>query len=471
MRPTLAVTSLLTLALLLFAAVQENCFTEWRVHQSEYRRLLVAKAQDEKERAVAQRFPFEVRQLVAPDLGAVDRCVSCHLGIDDPRMKDAPQPFRAHPGSALESHDVDRLGCTACHGGQGRATTKEEAHADEGEVYWERGLLPRPLLQSACGACHDPSALGGRGAPVLARGQELLLQKGCLGCHKLGGRGGVLGPALDRVGEKGRHALPFAHVAGERTVPNWHRQHLKDPAKVVPGSKMPKVDLATDEIEALTTYLLSLHSTNLTERVTPRDKHEERYRRFHPEPASGAALYRAFCFNCHGDGSETLVHDTLKVAVPSVRNQDFLAVASEELLLRSIRDGRPGTDMPAWGPQGGLSEDELRRLVAYLVEARGATRAVAFRLSATADAANGKRLFEAQCVTCHGLAQGAGEAPWLGGPGFQAAYSDALIGDTIQQGRSGTLMNPFGKAAGGDLDDQQVSDLVAFVRTLPGRRP
>lgn len=470
MKPTLALSSLVTLALLLVAAVQENFCTEWRVHQRAYGRLLLAKARDEGERAFARRFSVEIRQIVVPDLDAVDRCVSCHLGFDDPRMRDVPEPFRAHRGRVLDDHDADRFGCTVCHGGQGRATTKREAHADEGEVFWERPLLAAALVQSSCGVCHDPAALGDRGARALARGYALFREKGCLGCHKLEGRGGILGPSLDDVGDKGPHALPFARVTGERTLTNWHRRHLEDPQKVVPGSKMPKIPWAPGDVEALTTYLLSLRDADLTARITPRDKYEERYRVWHPGPVSGAELYQRFCVNCHGEGVETLVHDTLRVAVPSVRNPDFLAVASEDLLFKTIRDGRPETDMPAFGVRGGgLSDGEIRTLVNYLLERRERVRQVAFDAGRATDPVKGRRLFDESCSTCHGLTQGVGDAPWLGGPGFQETYSDALIGHTIKYGRAETLMNPYGREAGGDLDDQQISDLVAFVRAM-GRR-
>lgn len=466
MKPTLALASLMTLALLLGAAVRENYLTEWRRFQRQYKSLLAERARDEGERTLARRFPLEIRQVVAPDLDATDRCVSCHLGLDDPRMADAPQPFTAHPAWVLETHDVDRFGCTVCHGGQGRATTKREAHADEGGVFWERPLLPSPFLQSSCGLCHDPAHIDGRGAPALARGFALFREYGCAACHRVGERGGPLGPDLAQVGDKTAHAFPFAHVRGPRTVWNWHREHLRDPQRVVPDSKMPKPGLAADEVDALVTYLLSLRSINLRERVTPRDKYEERYRALHPDPSSGAELYWQFCFACHAGGQETILHDTLRTAIPSIRNPDFLAVASPDFLFRNIRDGRPGTHMPAWGGSGGLSDDEIRRLADYLLEARGQARSISFTVAPQADFARGRRLFEENCSTCHSLLAGGGDSSWLGSRGFQETYSDELLGHAIKYGRTGTLMNGYGKEAGGDLDDQEISDLIRFIRTL-----
>jgi len=178
-KATLAIFSLLTLGLLIGGAVHDQLFTEWRYWQKEYKKILKAK------KSIGD-FEIQPRQIVIPglgELGTVDRCVSCHVGIDDPRMADQPQPFTAHPGNYLAQHDMDKFGCTACHGGQGRALTKEKAH---------ESLLPAPFNQSTCGVCHDSAHLKESGAPVLDRGLEVFQTSGCLSCHKLGQRGGTL---------------------------------------------------------------------------------------------------------------------------------------------------------------------------------------------------------------------------------------------------------------------------------------
>jgi mono/diheme cytochrome c family protein len=463
----LSISSLATLALLIGAAGSENYLSEWRGIQREYQRILLSKAEDEAEVKSARAFDIEIRQIVVPDLGSVDRCITCHLGLDDPRMASESQPFAAHPGPFLQDHEMEKYGCTSCHLGQGRATSRREAHAREGEVFWDRPLLPKPFTQSSCGVCHDPEYLGSRGAVVLARGFELFRAEGCLGCHKLGGRGGPLGPALDGTGDKGKHAYPFAHVSGEKQVWNWHLEHLRSPQEVVKDSMMPTAELEEEGIAGLVTYLLSLRSSNLTERMTPRDRYEQRYQVWHTPPLTGHELYQQFCFACHENGIETVLHDTLEVAVPSVRNRDFLAVSTREFLVESIREGRPTTYMPGWGPAaGGLTEEEILRIADYLLEAREEIREVSFVLSEDADAGEGEMIFRNECVDCHGLSREEGEAPWLGDPGFQRTYRDALIGHNIKFGREDTLMIAYGEEADGDLSDKQISDLVAFIRKM-----
>src|SRR5215472_9232970 len=89
----LLVSSLVTLGFLLAAARRENITADWRHIQQGYRDSLLAKASDESSRRRARELPIEIRQVTVPALQAVDRCVTCHLGIDDPRMKDQPQPY------------------------------------------------------------------------------------------------------------------------------------------------------------------------------------------------------------------------------------------------------------------------------------------------------------------------------------------------------------------------------------------
>src|SRR3972149_1074474 len=114
--------SLMTFALLAYAAYEENFGSDWYRHQSEYRGNLLTRAATERERRAAERFEVHPRQLYLPDLGRIDRCVTCHLAIDNPHTKDAAQPLTAHPGETMIHHPKERFGCTVCHRGQGLGT-------------------------------------------------------------------------------------------------------------------------------------------------------------------------------------------------------------------------------------------------------------------------------------------------------------------------------------------------------------
>jgi cbb3-type cytochrome oxidase cytochrome c subunit len=120
----------------------------------------------------------EVVQQDLPELGKVDRCESCHLGAARGGFETVAQPeFRSHPmrRALLGIHPPEKFGCTSCHDGQGRATTKFYAHApgpDEDahafhDHYWEYSLLKAPP----------------KGDDTAFTGQEYMQAK-CRGCHK-----------------------------------------------------------------------------------------------------------------------------------------------------------------------------------------------------------------------------------------------------------------------------------------------
>ena len=99
--------SLVTIVFLVGAAVRENYLAEWKTVQHEYRDLLRQKATDDRGRELLAKFRVEIKQASVPALGTVDRCVSCHNGVDDPRMSDVALPHRTHPGQILDKHPVD----------------------------------------------------------------------------------------------------------------------------------------------------------------------------------------------------------------------------------------------------------------------------------------------------------------------------------------------------------------------------
>ena len=88
------------------------------------------------------------------------------------------------------------------------------------------------------------------------------------------------------------------------------------------------------------------------------------------------------------------------------------------------------------------------------------------------DAAAGKIIFEKQCFACHGKT-GKGDGPMsaylnpkpanFSTPGFLSAKSDDDLKTIIKGGKSG-VMPPFAV-----FSDQQVSDVIAFIRGLTAK--
>jgi hypothetical protein len=68
-------------------------------YQKEFKDLLVQKGAGESDLA---DFKFGVRQRWIEKLNRADRCETCHLGVEDPRFKDEPQPFKSHPDVDLQ---------------------------------------------------------------------------------------------------------------------------------------------------------------------------------------------------------------------------------------------------------------------------------------------------------------------------------------------------------------------------------
>src|SRR5262249_11267605 len=98
---------------------------------------------------------IKINQLILPDVvddvnfktvPKMDRCTTCHLGIDKAGFEKYPQPFTTH--SNLETylgskspHPIDRIGCTVCHEGMGQSVSfKDASHTPTGEkqrAKWE----------------------------------------------------------------------------------------------------------------------------------------------------------------------------------------------------------------------------------------------------------------------------------------------------------------------------------------------
>ncbi|MBZ5500010.1 MAG: c-type cytochrome [Acidobacteriia bacterium] len=458
--------SLLTIGLLIAAAVRENFLAEWQTIQKSYRNLLREKATDKRGRELLAAFRIELRQVSLPQFGTVDRCVTCHLGIDDPRMAGARRPFAAHSGAILDRHPADRFGCTVCHHGQGAATGFNEAKAED--VYWDYPLLPPDLTESTCVTCHDPARLPELQVSRLILGMKLYQQKSCGSCHKLGGRGGMLGPALDNEGAKTRHQLVMTGLKPPHTTWRWHQAHFNDPGAVIAGSQMKNPTVTDGEALALTVYMLSLRQRDVPESYLAPDKIEQKSRALHPPLLAGEQVYRQYCFACHGEGTYGRWDKTFKRFVPAIRGVSLLATATPLYLETNIAKGRQGTQMPAWEAQaGGLQPEEIAAVQGYL---RSGLPGLPLVPPAPAvvrgDKARGAMLFVNNCMGCHGPGGRGGLAPEIGNPTFNFAASDEFIVATIRNGRKGAAMPSFQRPGATGLDDGDIGDLLAYIRSL-----
>jgi len=187
-RKIFAIVSVIFLVILAIAPFKAN-FPEWRDYQNKYNELVAKLPQKVKPTEIG------IKQIWVQSLDRIDRCTTCHLGIKEPALKDAPQPFRTHPEI---HHDIDELGCTSCHDGQGSATDFKEAHGQT--EYWDQPVLPVKYMEASCGKCHKEPEV--HEAPMLTLGRKLIAEYNCAGCHKIDGFTKQWVPPLDGVGAK-----------------------------------------------------------------------------------------------------------------------------------------------------------------------------------------------------------------------------------------------------------------------------
>ncbi|MFQ5500938.1 MAG: c-type cytochrome [Phycisphaerae bacterium] len=524
MKVVLLVSSLASLLILASAAWKENARGEWREIQRDYQDVLLASASDDRSRRAAQSFKIEHQQLYLKELGTIDRCTTCHIGVENPAMADADQPLRTHPGDLLRHHPTEKFGCTICHQGQGRAILKDQAHGwsrstvigAEGESEWiPVPHSPSPMLRdravyTSCGRCHSEIDLYGgeadlfagsseqdaaavlpidesslrlslSGADAVRRGKRHVVELGCLGCHTYRGRGGVLGPDITYVGDKTKHDFDFSHIHGEHTVEEWLFEHFKLPSQVSPDTTMPDYGLSDADARDLAAYMMSLHR-----KTAPAGHMPKPLARREVVPVRGETLYKMFCSACHGaEGHGTTMRVGLwptdadpwghgwdvrnivverrggiEVIVPSLNLSDTLGVASDDYLRHVIAHGRPDTKMIGWRSEGGLSEDEITLLVNYIRRWESAPPDLSRVSAARGDVQVGAALYRANCAACHGTGGEGGIGNSLNSPTFLAVASDAFLRDTIIHGRSNTAM-PAWRV----FDGQEISDLLAFIRS------
>ncbi len=267
----------------------KNYRTEWRQYQTQYLQMVAEKTTDPQMQAIiAQRSP-RIEQLVITEFGKqrVDRCITCHTAVDDPRFAEAPQPFRTHPPVA-GNHPYRTFGCTTCHAGNGRGLATRDAHGES--KFWTEPLLKDDYIESGCAKCHPAPYL--ESTPILRQGAALFQTKACYGCHKIEGvSDGKLGVELTRVGAK------------------WPKEYLREsivePKANNIESIMPKMELTEDEIKAMTIYLMSLTGENLMQGPVTKYVSVKNWKAQKPEEVvvsveSGQKLFeQKACNACH----------------------------------------------------------------------------------------------------------------------------------------------------------------------------
>lgn len=365
--------SLLALALILAAAWQAGT-PAWKNYQRAFLQLEAQGEPNAVAKAAVLATPPEVHQVMLTGLQRVDRCTTCHLGVEDPTMKNAAEPFRYHAN--LGPHIPSRFGCTICHGGQGLATEKDAAHGNV--QFWQTPLLPKDYIRASCGRCHKEGDVPG--VPELTEGRHVFETRGCRGCHKLNGVGGSIGPDLTEEGASHRS-------------PEWLERHFLLPSAVSAGSAMPNFHFTREQARALTYYMLSLTNEEMGSYFSSV--------RLIPGPEYGRQLFsEKNCVACHNvGGAGTKAGPDLQ----GVTKRHSLQWLDEQLVNPEFV--YPGSSMPAYD----LEANARKALIAFLDQATPedirailSNRPHALKPEEIAIEAGRQDFARFGCVGCHG---------------------------------------------------------------------
>jgi len=455
--------SFLLIILILYAWIKEGFLSEWKKYQYEFREITAIEKKDQPVAKDMIRTEIGIRELDLEALNRIDRCISCHLGIENPEMLNIQQPHTVHSGKFIANHPTEKYGCTICHGGQGRALTKVEAFGREEQTHWLYPILDQPYIQSSCGKCHLV-LFGEDNKPheteTLMKGLEVFKREGCLGCHQARGVGATVGPDLTEQGEKTRHEYNFQNINGEQTVSNWLREHFRDPEVVSPGSQMLKMNLKEDEIEALVTFILGLAKPDIPfEYFSIGTLNEHKGAR---NFIKGTNLYHYCCSACHGKAKEGKNWREYGTGVPSLGNRDFLSIASGSFIRFTILNGRSWKQMASWLPEfSGLSESEIDSAVDFIKSAKDFNSSFAETTRLHGDVKNGMGLYSSNCYMCHGDNEEGIIGLPLKNANFLMTASNRFIYNTISNGRYNTAMPSWSY-----LDNKEMSDIIAYIRSF-----
>jgi cytochrome c oxidase cbb3-type subunit 3 len=178
-----------------------------------------------------------------------------------------------------------------------------------------------------------------------------LYQLNCAACHGINGEGGVGVPL----------ALPdFLNTVDDAFLFNTIREGR--PGRVMPAYR----SLSDAQVTAIVSHLRSW---------VPEEKQEalKQYAPVKGDPERGKKLYGGYCASCHGESGEG-GHGTgvtfsrpreLAIMPPALNNPGFLKAASDEMIKRTLMEGRVGTPMRSF-LELGLSEQNIDDIVSYV---------------------------------------------------------------------------------------------------------
>ncbi|MBL8176154.1 MAG: c-type cytochrome [Bryobacterales bacterium] len=438
----LLISSAGVLVLLLAAAVEENFRRDWRRIQSAGR---------SEEGPIA----VQLRQVVNPSLRVQDRCVSCHVAMG-PGEQGVTGGKTLVPHKAVV-HDPAEYGCTICHGGQGLATEKDDAHGDV--HFWPSPMIPSDSSYAGCGSCH--AALGVPNAALYRQQSAAFERLDCLACHRVDKRGGTVrpggggmeGPDLSRAGMTGYDK-------------DWHAKHVRKKEESTSG---PWTTAFAEVGEADRKLLDGFLATRVAAS---------------PLMEAKAAFHSSGCLGCHkvsGTGGEE-GPDLTRGGEKDPGQLNFGAVQDKHTFANWVAEHfRSPSAVVAESkmPPVAVDEKEIEKLTLYVLSLRRRDvpgsylpkdRVKATRFGEREFAADGETIFTAFCSGCHGRdgkgrrAPGMAAFPAVANADFLNHVSDEFLRTTIKQGRPGRRMPAWDSPTG--LRPAEIDAVIGYLRAV-----
>jgi mono/diheme cytochrome c family protein len=238
--------------------------------------------------------------------------------------------------------------------------------------------------------------------------------------------------------------------------------HFRDPRSRVPDSIMPSFGFAPPDFQSISDYLMTMNKA--------------------PALKNPDEAFKGLCARCHGEKGDGhgMTYLYLDPAPRDLTKVAFMNSKPEERLIQSIKQGVPGTSMPAWGHV--LTDDQVHGVLTYVFqtfvrEPRGELHPhkVPEQNSVATSAESierGQHIFLQRCTGCHGRkADGKGPNSLDISPrprnllnhAFVRNVPDRRLFDSILYGVQGTAMPSWIDYG---LSQNDVGDLINFIRSL-----
>lgn len=211
---------------------------------------------------------------------------------------------------------------------------------------------------------------------------------------------------------------------------------------------------------------------------------------YEEDVAFGRSLYAQNCTTCHGEQATggSAPHPDPEVNAPwpapdltslKARYEGTAVLENltlEEFVVETIKKGRPGSPMPAWGSayNGPMNDQQVEAITRYLLSIQDDPEAEATEARAYVGA-NGEAIFADNCAKCHGQQAEGYIGPDLTGvfqrygaqPGDEdsIATAAAAIESLVRRGvyrPEGTFMPPWE----GVISDSAISRVVEYLKTI-----